>query len=143
MGETGLAMVHKGETILPSANDTLKRAIELNTAATLRAAEACRTPGRSGWSRWAGTRHWCLSLPARLRWSRLGSVSGGWTVASASVGAAGASGGGVAPSLDPGSMGAVGTPGGEAGAIASVSGGGTSGYGGSATAARLLAPLPA
>jgi len=31
VGETGLAMVHKGETILPSANDTLKRAIELNT----------------------------------------------------------------------------------------------------------------
>ena len=51
-----------------------------------------------------------------------------------------ASGGGVAPSLQPGSMGAVGTPGGEAGAIAGVSGGGNP-----AMAGRLLglAPLPA
>src|ERR1035438_5196607 len=42
VGETGLAMVHKGETILPTANDTLKRAIELSTAATLHAEELAR-----------------------------------------------------------------------------------------------------
>ena len=128
VGETGLAMVHKGETILPSANDTLKRAIELNTAATLRAEAMAH----------ARTERLVEGLELAIGIVAAGTaavgapraVSAGWTVASASVGAAGASGGGVAPSLDPGSMGAVGTPGGEAGAIAGVSGGGTSGYGG-------------
>jgi hypothetical protein len=138
VAQTGLAMVHQGETILPSANDTLKRAIELNTAATIKAAELSH----------ARTERLVQGLDLAMGVVAAGigaavtprSVSGGWAAPSASMGTPGASGGGWEPSLQTGAWGAVGAPGGEAWATPGVSGGGPSGYGGSASGGSGYGP---
>jgi hypothetical protein len=115
VAQTGMAVVHQGEAVVPSA-DTLKRAIDLNTAAMQRAAEQAR----ASTTQMAGT---------------AASVASWLFAAVAASAPAFAARGAVAPNAQPAVQGATGGAGSEMAAVSGLAAivggsGGTSGFAG-------------
>ena len=115
VAQTGLAVVHQGETVLPPS-DTLKAAIDLNTAATVKAAQASQASAM-----------YMAGVAATIASSVLGIIG----LAAPSAAAVG----GVVSNVALGSVGATGAPSGGMDVLSSISGivggpGGTPGFAG-------------